>query len=68
MDSCKSEQFRHECECRYWLDETGGNRALVEELMQRIEKKRGKAAATRLYRGMRDEYLARKEREKEADW
>lgn len=62
------DQHRHEAECRYWLDETGGNRALVEELMQRIEKKRGKAAATRLYRGMRDEYLARKEREKEADW
>ena len=59
------EQHRHECECRYWLDETGGNRALVEELMQRIEKKRGKAAATRLYRGMRDEYLARKARAKD---
>lgn len=40
-------------------------RAMEEELIQRIEKKRGKEAATRLYRGMRDEYLARKARAKD---
>ena len=58
------EQHRHECECRYWLDETGGNRPLVKELIDRIEKKRGRAAANRLYQGMKDEWKRRQEN----DW
>lgn len=52
-----SEQYRHECEARFWLSETGGNPALVDALMERITKKRGKAAAERLREGMRAEFV-----------
>lgn len=51
-----SDHFRHECECRYWLDRTGGAPAAVAEMMEAIRKKRGQAAADRLREGMRAEY------------
>jgi len=39
-----SEQHRHACECRYWLSWTGGNRAMIDDLLERIAKRRGQAA------------------------
>lgn len=51
-----SEQFRHACECKFWLAETGGDPAKVADLMIRITAKRGKAAAERLRDGMREQY------------
>lgn len=59
-----SEQFRHECECKYWLDVTGGDKLEIENLMERITKKRGQAAADRLRQGMRDEFLRRRSAQK----
>ncbi len=47
-----TEQFRHECESRHWLKFTGGKKRAVSELMERITKIRGKAAAEYLLAGM----------------
>ena len=46
------EQHRHECEIRHWLSVTNGNHTQLREAMQRIEKRRGKAAADRLRQGI----------------
>jgi hypothetical protein len=51
-----SEQHRHECECRYWLEDTKGSKPAVDARMARIAKKRGQRAADRLRDGMRAEY------------
>jgi hypothetical protein len=50
------EQYRHECECRHWLSWTGGNKPMIDDLIARIAKQRGQAAADRLRDGMREEY------------
>lgn len=50
-----SEQFRHECEARYWIKATGGKKSEVDALIERITKTRGKAAADYLLAGMRAE-------------
>jgi hypothetical protein len=55
-ESDYSDKFRHECECRYWLDKTGGSPLAVAEVMEAIRKKRGQAAADRLREGMRAGY------------
>ena len=55
------EQHRHECECRYWLKDTSGKPAKVVEVIDRITRKRGKAAAARLHKGMREEFRRQKE-------
>lgn len=49
-------RFRFECECIYWLRDTGGDPKKVKAVILRITEKRGKAAADRLYQGMRDEW------------
>lgn len=48
-----SEQFRHECEIRYWLADTGGAPARVADVIERIRKRRGQAAADRVLKDMR---------------
>lgn len=50
-----SEQHRHQCECAYWLKMTSGDKALVDDLIERVAIKRGHAAADRLRQGMREE-------------
>lgn len=51
-----SEQHRRECEARYWLKQTGGNKAEVADLIGRIEARRGKQAAAQLLADMRDQW------------
>ncbi len=51
-----AEQHRAECEARYWLRETGGDKAQVIDLHRRIKKKRGQAAADKLITDMRSEW------------
>lgn len=53
------EQHRMECEARLWLRETKGNKAAVDELIGRIEKRRGKQAADDLRDEMRRQWQAR---------
>lgn len=50
------EQHRMECEARLWLRETKGNKAAVDELIGRIEKRRGKRAADSLRDEMRRQW------------
>jgi hypothetical protein len=52
---------RHECECRYWLRITKGNRKEVDDLMVRIARAQGQAAADRLRQGMREMYRREKD-------
>ena len=47
-----SELRRHECECRFWLDQGVRTKAQMEDLMRRITKHRGAEAAERLRQGM----------------
>ena len=54
--SSESEQHRHKCECRYWNSVTKGKRSAVDEVIERIAKKRGRAAADKLLDGMRKEW------------
>ena len=57
--------FRHEAECRYWLAVTGGDLLKVNDAMDRIAQKRGKAAADRVRGGMRAEWVKQnRERQK----
>jgi hypothetical protein len=56
MPEKSDESFRHETECRYWLSWTGGNRAMIDDLIVRIAKRRGQVAADRLRDGMRVEW------------
>ena len=54
------EQHRLECEARFWLRETKGNKAAVDELIGRIEKRRGKQAADYLREEMRRQWQSRR--------
>ena len=54
-----TEQHRMECEARAWLDKTGGIKAQVDDAMELVEKKRGKAAADQLRAEMRRQYQMR---------
>lgn len=56
-----SEQHRRECEARHWLRSGYQDAASVEELMQRIEQKRGPEAAAQLRQEMRRQWLRRTE-------
>jgi sarcosine oxidase delta subunit len=47
-----SEEWRHLCECRDWLDRGIKTRAQMDYLVAQITKKRGAAAAERLRQGM----------------
>jgi len=51
-----SERHRHECECRYWNAYTNGDKRVVAGVIERIAKKRGRAAADKLLDGMRKEW------------
>lgn len=53
------EQHRLECESRFWLRETKGNKKTVDELIARIEKRRGKQAADQLRDEMRRQWQSR---------
>ena len=50
------EANRRECEARYWLKHTGGSKQAVEDLMVRIEKRRGAKAAQLLRDDMRAQW------------
>lgn len=56
-----SEQYRRECEARHWLRSGYQDAATVDELMQRIEKKRGSGAAAELRQEMRRQWARRRE-------
>lgn len=51
-----TEQHRAECEARHWLAITRGDPQAVSDLMERIAKRRGQAAADRLLYQMRREW------------
>lgn len=51
-----TEQYRAECEARHWLAITRGDPQAVADLMGRIVKRRGQAAADRLRDQMRLEW------------
>ena len=50
------EDHRRECEARYWLKQTGGVRAEVHDLMDRIEARRGTKAKDELLAEMRRQW------------
>ena len=54
------EQHRLECESRFWLRDTKGNKVAVDELIGRIEKRRGKQAADYLREEMRRQWQSRR--------
>lgn len=56
-----SEQHRHECEAREWLRRGYTTQAKVKELQQRISKRRGADAATRLVEEMREQWKTKSE-------
>lgn len=56
-----TEQHRRECEARYWLQQTGGRKAEVDDLIARITARRGKDAAEQLRQDMRDQWQAGKQ-------
>lgn len=58
------ERQRHEAECAYWLDAGYVTRRQVDQLIERIAQKRGRAAAERLRDGMRAEWKRRQEAER----
>lgn len=58
------EQHRHECEARHWLRVTGGSVSKVDELMDRIAKKRSTNAADKLRSEMRRQYVLQQKNSK----
>lgn len=48
-----------ECEARYWIRHTKGNKTTVDELIGRIERRRGKLAADGLRDEMRRQWQSR---------
>ena len=56
-----SEQHRRECEAREWLRRGYIKTADVNRLMEKIEEKRGKAAADRLWNDMKEQWARRSE-------
>lgn len=56
-----SEQHRRECEARHWLRSGYQEAGSVNELMQRIEQKRGPEAAAELRQEMRRQWSRRAE-------
>lgn len=56
-----TEQHRSECEARHWIREGYFNAARVDELMDRIRKRRGSEAAEALREEMRRQWLRRSE-------
>lgn len=62
----KSEEWRHECECRDWLARGFTSREKVDQLMGRISARRGLAAAKRLREGMRKEWARMQESRQKA--
>lgn len=54
-----SDQHRRECEARYWIRHTKGNKTTVDELIGRIERRRGKLAADGLRDEMRRQWQSR---------
>lgn len=59
-----SEQYRAECEARYWLSRGYVTPVMVERLREEIRLKRGLAAANYLIENMRVEFRKRLENEK----
>ena len=55
-----SEAWRRETESREWVRRTQGDPVLIRALLERIEKKRGKAAADLLREDMRKAWAAAK--------
>lgn len=55
------EQFRRECEARHWIREGYFSAARVDELMERISKRRGAEAASALREEMRRQWQRRTE-------
>lgn len=51
-----SEQYRAECEARYWLSTGFTTRSKTEQLREEIRKKRGQKAADYLIENMRVEW------------
>jgi hypothetical protein len=56
--SGSDEQHRHECECRYWWKETGGNAALIKDVLERVAKKRSAAGVEKLRQGLAEIWRA----------
>jgi len=55
-----SEEFRRQAEAREWVRRTQGDPVLIRALLERIERKRGKAAADLLREDMRIAWVAAK--------
>lgn len=53
------ENFRRQCEARHWLAEGYGSADRIGELMERIAKRRGQAAAEALRDEMRVQWKLR---------
>ena len=49
-----SDEWRRECEARFWVRKTKGDPAAVNALLKRIADKRGQAAADLLRQDMRE--------------
>jgi hypothetical protein len=56
-----SEAWRRICEARYWLREGYTTPERVEDLLERIRKRRGGAAAEQLRTDMRAQWVTRAE-------
>ena len=55
-----SEEFRRQSEAREWMRRTQGDPVQIRALLERIERKRGKAAADLLREDMRKAWAAAK--------
>jgi len=51
-----SDQFRHDCEIKFWWKETSGNPALIKDLLERVAKHRSPAGVEKLRQGLMDIY------------
>lgn len=59
-----SEQYRAECEARYWLKSIGKSKDKFDATIARVRKIRGLAASEKLAHDIRAEYRKAKSRKK----
>ena len=53
------DNHRHECEIAYWWIYTGGNAAMIKEVLERVAKKRSPAGVEKLRRGLGEMWKAK---------
>lgn len=61
MTGRTDEAYRRECEARTWIKQGYVTARQVDELMQRIERHRGREAAAALREEMRRQWMRREE-------